>query len=279
MPSARRARAISRSGRCAFFVLHHAGAGDDAEIRVSRQHRRQLVGHAVGKIVLGWVAREIVQRENRERADIGRCEFVPVDQISPAVGSGGEEGDRRHGEPKQPPRLAAFGSMRWCRCDAGVLCGLRQRCEVQGRGFCGGWRFRLLRNNGDRRDQTVSLALDGLDILRMVRIVAQAMAELADGGIDAVLGVDEDLSRPEPPGDFRARHQAALARGQQDQQLHGFALDAQRMAVAAQLEAAAVQLELADLHDGAGQGAGHGNLLRGGKVAPVWHGSAGCESA
>ena len=73
------------------------------------------------------------------------------------------------------------------------------------------------------------------------------MAELADGGIDAVLSIDEDFAGPEALGDFGAGDELTFAGGEEDEQLHRLAFDAQRFAVAQQLKAAAVKLEVAEL--------------------------------
>ena len=51
------------------------------------------------------------------------------------------------------------------------------------------------------------------------------MPKLADGGVDAVFGIDEDVAGPQPFSDFLPRDEFALARGKQDEQLHRLALD------------------------------------------------------
>ena len=76
-------------------------------------------------------------------------------------------------------------------------------------------------------DEAIAHAGDGLDELRIFGVVAKEMAELADGGVDAVFGVDEDFARPEALGDLCAGDELALARDEQDEQLHRLALDAQ----------------------------------------------------
>ena len=76
-------------------------------------------------------------------------------------------------------------------------------------------------------DEAVAHAGDGLDELGIFGVVAEKMAELADGGVDAVLGVDEDFAGPEALGDLGAGDELALPGGEQDEQLHRLALDAQ----------------------------------------------------
>jgi hypothetical protein len=117
-------------------------------------------------------------------------------------------------------------------------------------------------NSGDGGDETVTPADDGLDKLRIVGIVAEQVAELTDGGIDAVLGIDEDFARPEPIGDFAASDELTFPGGEQDEQLHRLALDAQGAAVAEQLERPAVEPEVTELIDKTAQG----TLLRGGSM-------------
>src|SRR6185437_8414999 len=66
-------------------------------------------------------------------------------------------------------------------------------------------------------------------------------------------------------GDLGPGDEAPFAGNQQDQQLHRLALDAQRTAVAPQLKAAAVKLEVAELEYRTGQDAGQGILPRAGR--------------
>ena len=96
----------------------------------------------------------------------------------------------------------------------------------------------------------------------MVRIVAELVAELTDGGIDAVFGIDEDFARPEPIGDLVTSDELPFARGEQDEQLHGLTLNAQGVAVTEKLERSAVKPEVTELIDEAAQG----TLLRGGSM-------------
>ncbi len=55
------------------LVLHGGGSRDDAEGGVLREHGGELVGHAVGKVVLGGVAGEVIEWEDSERGDPGCC--------------------------------------------------------------------------------------------------------------------------------------------------------------------------------------------------------------
>jgi hypothetical protein len=67
--------------------------------------------------------------------------------------------------------------------------------------------------SGDGGDETITPADDSLDKLRIVGIVAEQVAELTDGGIDTVFGIDEDFARPEPIGDFAASDELTFPGG------------------------------------------------------------------
>jgi hypothetical protein len=76
------------------------------------------------------------------------------------------------------------------------------------------------------------------------------VANFADGGIDAVFGVDEDFRTPEAFGDFRPGDELAIAGGQQDEQLHRLAFELEASTGASELKAVAIQLEVAEFEDG-----------------------------
>jgi len=84
---------------------------------------------------------------------------------------------------------------------------------------------------------------------RFFGVILQQVAELANGGVDAVLGIDKDLAGPEVLGNLCASDKLTLARDKEDEQLHRLALDGQRMAAAEELESSAVELKLAELKD------------------------------
>ena len=52
------------------LVLHGGGAGDDAEGGVLGEHGGELVGHAVGEVVLSGIAGEIVEGKDGEGLDV-----------------------------------------------------------------------------------------------------------------------------------------------------------------------------------------------------------------
>ena len=67
------------------LVGHDGGAGDDAKVGDTGELGDELVGHAVGEVLLGGVAGEVVEGEDGERADGG------------ATGSMEEAGSQRMG--------------------------------------------------------------------------------------------------------------------------------------------------------------------------------------
>jgi hypothetical protein len=109
------------------------------------------------------------------------------------------------------------------------------------------WGTRICgRCDGGDVDEAVALAGDGLEEARVVGVFAEGVADFADGGVDAVFGVDEDLGVPEGAGDLGTGDEAAAGGGEEDEELHGLAFEAQGDAAAAQLEALTIEVELAE---------------------------------
>ena len=52
------------------FILHHRGARDHTQTGVFGEHGDQLVGRAIGEIVLGGITGEVLERQHRERLDV-----------------------------------------------------------------------------------------------------------------------------------------------------------------------------------------------------------------
>ena len=101
----------------------------------------------------------------------------------------------------------------------------------------------------------------------------QKMPQFADGGVDAVLGVDENFAGPEPLGDLGAGNKLTLARDKQDEQLHGLALHAQGLATVREFKTPAIEAEVGEFKDGTGCGLGYGNeqgTSCGGEYQTVW---------
>src|ERR1700761_5776730 len=102
---------------------------------------------------------------------------------------------------------------------------------------------------GRDADKTVAFAGDGLEEARAVGVFTENVPNFANGSVDAVFGVDEDLGGPEEPGDLGAGDEAAAGGRQEDEKLHRLAFETQRRFTAAQLETLAVQMKLAELED------------------------------
>ena len=120
-----------------------------------------------------------------------------------------------------------------------------------------------------RRDETISHARHCLDELRIFGVVAENVAELADGCVDAVFGIDENLTGPEVLRDLGASDELVLAGDQQDKELHRLALKTKRVAVAEQLKGSAIEAEITEFVDGAGHGSDRESPGQG-KYGTVW---------
>lgn len=70
------------------------------------------------------------------------------------------------------------------------------------------------------------------------------MAGFADGGVDTVVGVNEDIFTPDGQEDFFSRDETVAVLGEQEKQLEGNAFEFDETAGAAQFEGAWVELEV-----------------------------------
>ena len=68
---------------------------------------------------------------------------------------------------------------------------------------------------------------------RVFWIVAKGLPEFSNGGVDAVLGLNENILAPEFFNDLFATNKVAVPTYQQDEQLHGNFFKLQHTAVAA----------------------------------------------
>ena len=104
-------RAISGSGAAGALVGHDGGAGDDAKVGDTGELSDELVGHAVGEVLLAGVAGEVFEGKDGERADRGAT--VSMEEAgSQRMGAEGEysNGHERGGQqgdaqPKFAPRF------------------------------------------------------------------------------------------------------------------------------------------------------------------------------
>jgi hypothetical protein len=101
------------------------------------------------------------------------------------------------------------------------------------------------------RLEAVAFSSLSLDEARLLGIVFQSLPDLADRGVDAVFGVDEDILTPETVDDFLAGDDTTLPLQKKDQQFHGDAFEGNALAFlgvsqAAQLEAGAIELKFSE---------------------------------
>jgi hypothetical protein len=68
----------------------------------------------------------------------------------------------------------------------------------------------LLWNYVNRGNEAVSLACDCLHKTRPLWVITKYITDLADGGVDPVRGVEEDVGPPETIYDFLSRYQVPL---------------------------------------------------------------------
>jgi hypothetical protein len=100
---------------------------------------------------------------------------------------------------------------------------------------------------GGRSDEAIAAADDGQKVLGFAGIVGESAADFADGGIDALFDVDEDIfAAPQLGGDLLARDQSAAVFDQKHEQLQGQALQSNRDAMAAELKTSVIQLEIVE---------------------------------
>src|SRR5262249_61083487 len=91
-------------------------------------------------------------------------------------------------------------------------------------GVLGRWRPDELHG----RDESISLAGDRLHEAGLLRVVLERLADLADGGIDAVVRVEEDIPSPDPLDDPVPADELSLLFDEETQDLHGDALQLER---------------------------------------------------
>jgi hypothetical protein len=102
--------------------------------------------------------------------------------------------------------------------------------------------------NADLAYEAITLADDRLQKLRLHGVIVECHANLADRGIDALLDVHKNIFTPKDVGNLLARDQLALVFDKKHEQLQGKAFDPHELAVAGELEAAEVQLKVAESH-------------------------------
>ena len=83
----------------------------------------------------------------------------------------------------------------------------------------------------------------------MLGIILEHLADLADGGIDTVVGVEEDIFAPDLLDDLIPADELSVLRDQQQKQLHGNVFEFQGLARAAQFIGTEIKLKLAPESD------------------------------
>jgi hypothetical protein len=99
-------------------------------------------------------------------------------------------------------------------------------------GFCADWGREAITFSGNGAEET-----------RIFGIVFEGLAGFADSGVDAVVGINEDIFTPDGQEDFLSGDETVAVFGEQEEQLEGNAFEFDETAGAAQLEGARVELE------------------------------------
>ena len=213
----------------ATFVARDGGPRDHPQpLRIEvAQSGDHLFRQAIAEVLLRWIAREILEGEHRQRY------FSPGRW--PARGGAGPEepgpqtGDEKEGHPhqNQPTPGGRLGN----------------RGRRDGRKVFGSGHFPRV-GAVHRGDEAIPPARDGLDESGVIGVIPEDAAELADGPVDAVVGIEEDLLPPDPLRDLFPGDQLSSSFHQQKQQIHRDALQLEHSAGAAQLVGPRVELEI-----------------------------------
>jgi hypothetical protein len=120
---------------------------------------------------------------------------------------------------------------RFDQLDSSVLCW---RSCIEWRGRSSGVNLRR---------ESVAFSRNGAQETRIFGIVLKGLACFSDGGINAVVSIDEYVFAPDVPKDFFASDETMAIFGEQEKQLQRDALQFDEMAVPAKLKGAGVELE------------------------------------
>jgi len=130
--------------------------------------------------------------------------------------------------------------------------------------MCGGgdgWRFssretgRLqavasrLTDHDQRSNEAVTLARDGLYEAWLLGVIPERLPNLADGGVDAVLGVEKNVLAPDPFDDLIAGNQLTVPLHQEGEEVHGNLFELEDVVSPAQLITTAVEFEFREARD------------------------------
>src|ERR1700674_1645311 len=107
---------------------------------------------------------------------------------------------------------------------------------------CGPWLKAVMRHQ-NRRDKPVTFPEHGLHEARPFGIVMKHLTDFANGCVDPLLGIQEDVFAPEPLNDFFAADEAILVFYKKDQEFHGNFLEPQYSAAAPKLIALKIEFQ------------------------------------
>ena len=116
--------------------------------------------------------------------------------------------------------------------------------EFERRGFDERGGKRWVGDNGawhnalDRSNEAIAFSGNGAEKARIFGIVFEGLAGFADSGVDAVVGVNEDIFAPDGQENFLSGDEAVALLGEQEEQLEWNAFEFDETAGAAQLEGA-----------------------------------------
>ena len=100
--------------------------------------------------------------------------------------------------------------------------------------------------------ESIALPRYGLHEAGVLRVIAEDLTDLADGGVDAVLGVHKDFAVPQALDYFGSGDEMAIPGCQQNEQLHRFSFQLEAAAPTGELKAVAIHLEVAEFKDSEG---------------------------
>lgn len=96
-------------------------------------------------------------------------------------------------------------------------------------------------------NEAVTLTRNRLDEARFFGIIPERKANLADGGVDSMLGVNKNILAPEALDDFISRDEIPIFAREQDEQLHGDLFQLDRTTGTEKFKTVAVEGELVEL--------------------------------
>jgi hypothetical protein len=116
----------------------------------------------------------------------------------------------------------------------------------------------------NRRDEPVTFPENSLHEARPLRIVMKHLTDFANGCVDPLLGIQEDVFAPESRNDFFPADELILVFHEKDQQFHGNFLEPQNSVAAAKFIALKIEFQFFGL-DGS---CGHCGCLYGWDILP-----------